>query len=800
MNKLLATAFVLALALFGINTAFALNVDGTDIPNCNQGSGRIDCAIDHQEFQSCLASSTQLINCWVNKYSINTNKWNIVWYGTGGCTGACEGYQFPKGSSSVYLKVKPTFVAPTQGILSVTVLDNFGNPISGATVSAQSTSTDSTGTTNANGNVIFTLPAGTYAITVTKSGYQAQIKTSTVTAGSTSLVTFYLVPVIVAPATGTLAVKVTDNFGNPLSGAQVNVQSTVTDPIGFTGSDGFVYFNVPAGSYTITASKSGYQTRVTTALVREFQTSNVFISLATISPVVTSGALSVRVVDNFGNPLASARVDVSAPAFDPTEFTDSSGFAYFTLSPGAYTVAASKSGYQSSSRTASVFAGQTTFVTIVLNPIAISPNTGTLMVTVTDGSTGAPISGATVSAQSTSTDPIDTTNANGNVIFTLPAGTYAITVTKSGYQLKQAARIVYAGQTTSVQISLSPVSVQPPSQASISATVTTPTSTAVGQTISTTVTFTNTGTASGTVSNINVYICAPGGTSCQPIPNCTNLQVTVASGSSQSITCSTIATAVGTYQVRVDYTKPTGDPTIFSGTFTVSPTPSPTPTPTANTCSLGLDFTSLSNTNIASGDVLTVLVRERMTFTGFTNPWATVAVSVEGPATASLTQVYTFSSSGSTAENTFNFPTTNWPVGTYKVYVESTGVSSCSTISKTQLGTVQVNPATTSSITSVSSASVGNAIYVQKFAETTPEEKPVVKTQVAYPTVSMTETSILWEQVALVGLVLLIPIAVAGTWYFARKGSLIAPVVQHDVHRSQGWEECTDHELLPKGI
>ncbi len=277
--------------------------------------------------------------------------------------------------------------------------------------------------------------------------------------------------------------------------------------------------------------------------------------------------------------------------------------------------------------------------------------------------------------------------------------------------------------------------------------------------------------------------------------SCNVNSVLVPASSSRDVLCSGSPATAGSYRVRVDYTVGSSSTTASSGTFTVSGTTTTSPSP--NSCTLALDHTSLSSTSIASGDILNIVVRERMTFTGYSNPWATAMVTIEGPGSstqvASQTKVYTFSSSGSTNEQTFSFATTSWSVGTYKVFVESTGLENCGRISKLQLGTFQVNPATTSSITTVGQSSTGNAIYVAKFEQVTKEkveEKPVTRALV-YPTVSMTQTTVLWEQVALVGLGLAV-IVLLGAVAWLSMGGRIGQVSNRQEYAKGGWEEFSE--------
>ena len=74
------------------------------------------------------------------------------------------------------------------GIITGTVTDSTGNPIGGVTITADSYST----TTNSSGGYTLTLPAGTYTVTASKSGYQSQTQTVEVSVGQTIILNFQL--------------------------------------------------------------------------------------------------------------------------------------------------------------------------------------------------------------------------------------------------------------------------------------------------------------------------------------------------------------------------------------------------------------------------------------------------------------------------------------------------------------------------------------------------------------------------------------------------------------------------------
>lgn len=158
-------------------------------------------------------------------------------------------------------KADTVAVATPIGQIAGTVVDaSTGNPIDGAQVSANGYSdvTDANGLYN-----ITNVPIGTYTVTASKDGFHSSSRTdiSVITKQTTSL-DFSLTPL---PTTGNIAGIVTDaSTGNPIDGANV----TVADYFDITDETGhYNITNVPAGTYTVTANKDGYQSSSSTNVV-----------------------------------------------------------------------------------------------------------------------------------------------------------------------------------------------------------------------------------------------------------------------------------------------------------------------------------------------------------------------------------------------------------------------------------------------------------------------------------------------------------------------------------------------------
>ena len=174
---------------------------------------------------------------------------------------------------------------------------------------------------------------------------------------------------------------------------------------------------------------------------------------STTSSSVTVGSTSTGVsgqVTNAktGSPLVGAKVTLGGA----TTNSDSSGhYSFSNVSQGAYTLTASASGYLARSYNVTATTGSTTTQNIALS------TAGVLQGKVSNGS-GVGVSGATVNITGgvLSSSFSATTNSSGSYNFGwVPVGTYAVTVTASGYSSGSASATINSGQTTTLNVSLS---------------------------------------------------------------------------------------------------------------------------------------------------------------------------------------------------------------------------------------------------------------------------------------------------------------------------------------------------------
>jgi hypothetical protein len=359
------------------------------------------------------------------------------------------------------VRVNDTLAAP----LVARVTDDFGNPVSGVSVTfaapasgpGGSFTASATVTTDTNGQA--TAPAfqantqaGAYTVTAAAFGVDPANFTLTNTAGAAvSIVTTVgsnQSATVNSLFTAPLIASVTDAFGNPVSGVTVfftapgsgasasflGWSTMVTDDSGRAVA--VLAANTVAGSYSITASAVGVSGNGAfnglTNLAGPATSITVVQGAGQTTEVNTAFAapLVAKVTDAYGNPVSGVTVAFAAPdsgasaAFPDgtTAVTDGTGRASVVAAAntvaGAYTVTATATGIDSPVNFAlGNTAGAAANVDVTggnQSAMVNTPFANPLVATVTDAY-GNPVSGAIVTF----------TNPDGGVLF--PAGSSAIT-------------------------------------------------------------------------------------------------------------------------------------------------------------------------------------------------------------------------------------------------------------------------------------------------------------------------------------------------------------------------------------
>lgn len=333
------------------------------------------------------------------------------------------------GVPSVASIIQVSSTAASVGTVTGKVTNTAGAPISGASVSSGGNGA----ITGSDGIYTLQLPGGTATITAALGGYQNASESVTVTTGqSTQAPTLQIQPTNPGNVTG----SVVNSSGTGLAGASVSAAGLSTT----SAADGsYTLSNLPAGQTTIQASLTGFQSGSASVTV--------VAATTTTAPVITlvsgSGSITGSVKNTSGGAIAGASVGFGGG----TATTDANGNYILTGVPvGTVQLVASASGFQSVTQSVTVTGGNTSTANFTL---AAGAAKGTVAGKITNASSGAIVSGATVSWSGGST----TTNTSG--IYTLTnvtAGTQNLTAAKTGYLLRTLAVGVTGGATSTLNI------------------------------------------------------------------------------------------------------------------------------------------------------------------------------------------------------------------------------------------------------------------------------------------------------------------------------------------------------------
>lgn len=233
---------------------------------------------------------------------------------------------------------------------------------------------------------------------------------------------------------------VTDLNNAPAQGVEVTLEQLNIKTV--SNSNGVYKFGIiTAGTYTLTAKKSGYQLKTLQSIaINSGITSTIDIQMLSVM-----GSLSLLVISQ-GQAVASATIEIES--LGRTAYTNNEGQgAINDLSPGLFIVKVNKTGY-----------ALQIFNNIVINAGGVTsltadlmPNTGTFMATV--WSQGQLVQGSTISISELGLSGI--TNQSGEcTIAAVEAGTWQIQAAAAGKYTQTISVQITANSTVSMSFDL----------------------------------------------------------------------------------------------------------------------------------------------------------------------------------------------------------------------------------------------------------------------------------------------------------------------------------------------------------
>ncbi|HYQ95105.1 MAG TPA: carboxypeptidase regulatory-like domain-containing protein, partial [Burkholderiales bacterium] len=328
---------------------------------------------------------------------------------------------------------------PTLAIIRGKVIDGqTGFPLDGVSAALTGPATPAPATSSAGVFEFRDLPPGTYGLQLSLSQYGTITTTTNVSAGQTLNLGVLQMSKSAGATTGTVRGTVKDSTTNqPIGNALVATNgglSTLTD-----GTGNYQIANVPPGTITVQASKSGYANAGGTG---SLSAGGVFVFSASLVPGSQTGAGANllgtvnRAPD--GAPLAGVSITVSG-ATSTSAITDAQGGYRITgLNPGVTQVSATLSGFDSVSAATKVVANATVNFSPVLFPTNTSPpngNKASVTGVVMDSGTNAALPGVSVSATFGTTTAQALTAEGGRFKFEgITTATVDLSFSLSGYQ------------------------------------------------------------------------------------------------------------------------------------------------------------------------------------------------------------------------------------------------------------------------------------------------------------------------------------------------------------------------------
>lgn len=309
---------------------------------------------------------------------------------------------YPQDSEDIFRGLSDNSLSLSQQVY-FTVVDEYGNPVEGARISAGNNII----ITDANGQATLSLVNGSYNYSITKKNYET-INGSFVVLNSSVSISATL---NLAPWTVTFTVR--DEKDSLVQNATIAVGGKTAT----TNSNGVATMNLKNGTYSYTITKLGYD-QITG---KSFTVNDSDISISETMYFYAWQTTFVILSEADSKPIPSAIIEIGNNSY----ITNSQGQVTVPLINGTYNLTIKKVGYQETKKTI-VILNQDTTITYTMPLFEYNV---VMTVVQEDGLT--PIVGAAFSIKNSSVSGI--TDPNGQLSFKLVNGSYDYLLTKKEF-------------------------------------------------------------------------------------------------------------------------------------------------------------------------------------------------------------------------------------------------------------------------------------------------------------------------------------------------------------------------------
>ncbi|MEY9091683.1 carboxypeptidase regulatory-like domain-containing protein [Paenibacillus sp. RC84] len=359
-------------------------------------------------------------------------------------------------------------LVPDSGSVSGQITNaSDGSPIPSATVLIRSADVSNlliaTATSSLFGNFFVSgLSPGAYTVVAEAKGFAAGTAGAVVVSDQETAASLAL-----RPLSGVVTGSITDRSGAILTGSETQIK--IFNEAGIllfaylADADGrFTTPELAPGSYVLTASAPGFASASVLAAVTAGSAGTVTLVLTQQNSLLTGNVIN----RNGSAPVPGSIVtllNAAGQTVDQSVADLSGNFTIDNVTAGAYTLSVTCDGFGSTSLGVVLRPGQTTAVTVPLEP---SP--GSVSGFVIDRVTSAPLAGADVRIEDAAGVPVNTvqTDSSGFYLFNnLRSGDYKVTAEAAGFGSQNGGAPVAPGRNTDYSFALSPL------RASLSGTV-----------------------------------------------------------------------------------------------------------------------------------------------------------------------------------------------------------------------------------------------------------------------------------------------------------------------------------------